>query len=246
MKMTNSLLFFDKKTQLSPNDSQLYLKKKTKIEVKTRGATSFLNHGIVQPPPHMDSRRMHPTTQLHKPNSHARGTPESKRCSWSNPLPREGPGSCVWVLAVCRQTLGRSLAPPSQNISPQAPPDPLVSCIGTAWLYPTDICWLWWRTSPAAAPRTTPPTVRLRTGHPMFLLALISHNQIILHPFSLKKNPLAIKKTKKKNWVFGISTAVFCCLTNEARLFFSSAFHFLFSFFIFIFYLLVKTGPNFI
>ena len=44
---------------------------------------------IIQPPQHTDSRRMHPTTQLNTPNSHTRGTPESRRCSWPNPLPRE-------------------------------------------------------------------------------------------------------------------------------------------------------------
>ena len=39
--MTNSLLFFDKKTQLSPNDSQLYLKKKNENARKNSRCNFF-------------------------------------------------------------------------------------------------------------------------------------------------------------------------------------------------------------
>ena len=55
---------------------------------------------IIQPPQHTDSRRMHPTTQLNAPNSHTKGTPESRRCSWSNPLPRECSRSCLLVMVL--------------------------------------------------------------------------------------------------------------------------------------------------
>ena len=94
---------------------------------------------IIQPPQHTDSRRMHPTTPLNTPNSHTRGTPESRRCPWSNPLPRECSSSCVSVMVVCRQPLDYRVAFSSKHISPQPYPDPLVSCIATPSSYPTRV-----------------------------------------------------------------------------------------------------------
>ena len=88
------------------------------------------------------------------------------------PAPRKCCRSCVLLMVFCRQPLDYRVAPSSNNISPQPRPDPLVSCIATAWSYPTHICWLQRRTSTVAASRTALPTVRLRTGHPMFLFAL--------------------------------------------------------------------------
>ena len=134
-------------------------------------------------PQRADLQRMHPTTQLNTPNSHTRGTPESRRCSWPNPLPRECSRSCVLVMVVCRQPLDYWVAPSSKNISPQPRPDPLVSCIATPWSYPTHTCWLRQRTSTVAAPSTTPPTVR--TGHPMFLFALFTPYFVFFTPFRL-------------------------------------------------------------
>ena len=43
---------------------------------------------------------MPPTTRLNIPNSHTQGAPESRRFSWSNPLPRECSGSCALVMFV--------------------------------------------------------------------------------------------------------------------------------------------------
>ena len=140
--------------------------------------------GIIQPPQDTDSRRKHPTTQLNTPNAHTRGTPESRRCSWSNPLPRECSRSCVLVMVVSCQPLDYWVAPSSKNISSQLRPDPLVSCIATPWSYPTHTCWLRRRTNTVAASRTTPPTVRLRTGQPMFLFALIIPCFVFLYPIS--------------------------------------------------------------
>ena len=140
----------------------------------------------IQPLQHTDSRRVHPTTQLNTSNSHTRGTPNSRGCSWSTPIPRECSISCASVMVVCRQRLDYWVAPSSKNISPQPRPDPLGSCIATAWSHPTDICWLRRRTSTVVASSTTPLTVRLRTRDP------------ILTPLSPILNGLAFKKTKKQ------------------------------------------------
>ena len=140
---------------------------------------------ILQPPQHTDSRQMHPTTQLNSSNSHTPGTPESRRCSWSNPLPRECSRNSILVMVVCRQSLDYWVAPPSKNILPQPRPDPLVSYIATSSSYPTHTRWLRRRTSTVVASRTTPPTVRLRTGHPMFLFALFIPYFVFFAPFRL-------------------------------------------------------------
>ena len=82
---------------------------------------------------------MHRTTQLNTPSSHTRGTPESRRCSWSNPLPRECSRSCVFSMVVCRQPLHYRVAPSSKHRPPQPRPNPLVSCIAIPWSYPTPL-----------------------------------------------------------------------------------------------------------
>ena len=131
--------------------------------------------GILQPSQHTVLRRMHPTTQLKTSNWHARGTPESRRCTWSTPFPREFSESCVSVMVGSRQPLDYWVTPSSKNISSQPSSDPLDTYIATPWPYPTYSFWLRWRTRTVAASRTTPPTVRsvrLRTGHRIFLFAL--------------------------------------------------------------------------
>ena len=115
---------------------------------------------IIQPPQHTDSRRMHPTMQLNTPNLHTQSTPESRRCLWSNPLPRECSRSCFLVMVVCWQPLDYCVAPSSKKILPQPRPDPLFFCIATPWSYPAQTCWLRRRTRTVTALRTTPPTVR--------------------------------------------------------------------------------------
>ena len=79
---------------------------------------------------------------MNTPNSHTRGTPESRQCSWPNPLPRECSRGCVLVMIVCRQPLDYWVAPSSKNISPQPRPGPLISWIAIPWSYSTRTCWL--------------------------------------------------------------------------------------------------------
>ena len=130
--------------------------------------------------------RIHPMTQLNITNSHAPGTPESRPCSWFNPLSRKCSRSCVLVMVVCRQPLDYGVAPSSKHASPPPRPDPVVSYMATPWSYPTHACWLRRWTSAVAASRTTSPTVRLRTGRPMFLFAL-------LVPYFDNTTPISIK-----------------------------------------------------
>ena len=169
---------------------------------------------------------MHPTIQLNTPNSHARAPPESRRCSWSNPLPLECSRSCVSVMVVCRQPLDQRVAPSSKNISPQPRPDPLISCMATAWSYPAHIFSRRRRTSTVAASRTIPPTVRLRTSHPVFLIALFVPYFVIFDPISFIS-----KIRKSKTGTIGISTVSFCYVTNGTWLCFSSGLRFFSRFF---------------
>ena len=81
-------------------------------------------HILIQPLQYTDSRRMHPTTQLNTPNSLTRGTPESRRCSWSNPLPRECSRISVLVMVVCRQPLYYWVVPSSKIYIATATPWP--------------------------------------------------------------------------------------------------------------------------
>ena len=114
------------------------------------------------------------------------------------------------------------MAPSSENTLPQPRSDPLVSCTTTPWSYSTHIRWLRRRTSTVAASRTTLPTERLRTGHPVLLFALfISYFDSF---DAMKSNGFGMKKSKKQNGVIGSSATSFCYLTNETRLFFRSAF----------------------
>ena len=143
-----------------------------RAKLTVRGATW---QNISNTTAHLDSRRMYPTTQLNTSNSHTQGTPKSRRCSWSNPLPRECSGSeLLEVVFWSWLFVGNHWITewhPHPNMSPQPRPNPLVSCIATRWSYPThvQVCWLRRWTSAVTAPRTTSPTVRLRTGHPVFL-----------------------------------------------------------------------------
>ena len=143
----------------------------------------------IQPSRHTNSRRMHPTTQFNTPNSHTRGISESRQCSWSIPLPRACSRSCVLVTVVRRQPLNYVRRHPHRKyIYRHSHALALVPCIATAWSYPTHICWLREQTSPVAVPRTTPPTVRLRTGHAMFLFALFIPYFDNFTPISIKLN----------------------------------------------------------
>ena len=144
-------------------------------------------------------------------------------------------------MVVCRKPLDYRVAPSSKNVSPQPRLDPLISCIATPWPYPTHTCWPRRRTSTVAAPRATPPTVCMRTGRPMFLFALYIPYFAIFHPIFVFLNGFGMNKTKEQNGFIGISTASFCYLTNETRLFFNSALHFFVRFF-----LLVWTGPYYL
>ena len=106
--------FIEKACSLSPKTSE-----------KNRNPSSSTLRVAVQldriiPPHHTDSQRMHPTTQLKTPNSHTQRSYESRRCSWSDPPPRE---CCMWkmcfCMVVCRQPLDYWVAPSPKNTSPQ-------------------------------------------------------------------------------------------------------------------------------
>ena len=121
---------------------------------------------IFQPPQHTDSRRMHLTTQLIT----LKRTPEAPLRVGGARGPTRSCGIALQVVFWSWLFEGsRSITewhPHGKYIS-QPRPDPLTSCKATPYPYMLATKAV----SAGAASRTTPPTVRLRTVHHMFLFA---------------------------------------------------------------------------
>ena len=93
-------------TQVHAKEHPKNLEKKTNKNDRSSDLKFAVQHDIIiRMPQHADSRRICPTTQLNTPNSHTRGTPKSRRCSWSNLLPWECPRICVLVMVGSRKLL---------------------------------------------------------------------------------------------------------------------------------------------